>query len=304
MLDALIEQLDGVELKDDGRIFVNGKYVESLLLNGKDFFKGDRRVMLDNLPAYMVDKVKVYEKGSEMASVTGRKEYDKPLVVDVNLKRQYLKGIISNAEAAGGTDDRYLLRLFGLRLTGQSRLSAFGNMNNVNETRKPGRNGDWTPDDLSGGMLTTKAAGIDYTVDDMQRKWQVNGSAKFGHDNSDLERNQNTQTFLLILICSSEMTAEFMVAQQHFPHLTPYGYSYSDMNGTHPVWNARLTKSIAHGNLVFMLDGFDILGELDNVTYNIGAQSRTETWTNSIPRYAMLHVVVKLNKQPSKGNEK
>lgn len=32
MLDALIEQLPGVELKDDGRIFVNGKFIESLLI--------------------------------------------------------------------------------------------------------------------------------------------------------------------------------------------------------------------------------------------------------------------------------
>ena len=39
MLDALISQLPGAELKDDGRIFVNGKQVESLLLNGEDFFK-------------------------------------------------------------------------------------------------------------------------------------------------------------------------------------------------------------------------------------------------------------------------
>ncbi len=37
MLDALIEQLPGVELTDDGRIFVRGKFVESLLLNGKEF---------------------------------------------------------------------------------------------------------------------------------------------------------------------------------------------------------------------------------------------------------------------------
>ena len=39
----------GVELKDDGRIFVNGKFVESLLLNGEDFFARDNTVMLENL---------------------------------------------------------------------------------------------------------------------------------------------------------------------------------------------------------------------------------------------------------------
>lgn len=46
MLDALVEQLPGVELKRDGRIFVNGKQVESVLLNGKDFFKGDNTILL------------------------------------------------------------------------------------------------------------------------------------------------------------------------------------------------------------------------------------------------------------------
>ena len=51
MLDALVSQLPGVELKDNGQIFVNGKYVESLLLNGRDFFGKDNQLMLDNLGA-------------------------------------------------------------------------------------------------------------------------------------------------------------------------------------------------------------------------------------------------------------
>ena len=62
MLDALIRQLPGVELKDDGRILVNGRYVENLLLNGEDFFYGLPSVLLDFLPAYAVYDVKVYDK--------------------------------------------------------------------------------------------------------------------------------------------------------------------------------------------------------------------------------------------------
>ncbi|MDE6793755.1 MAG: hypothetical protein K2J63_00430, partial [Muribaculaceae bacterium] len=37
MLDALIRQLPGVEFRSDGQIFVNGEFVDNLLLNGKDF---------------------------------------------------------------------------------------------------------------------------------------------------------------------------------------------------------------------------------------------------------------------------
>ena len=49
-----------------------------------------------------------------------------------------------------------------------------------------------------------------------------------------------------------------------------------------------------------MLDGFDILGQLDNVTRTLNAQGRTETYTNVLPRYGLLHVVYRFNKLPKK----
>ena len=134
MLDALIRQLPGAELKDDGRIMVNGKQVESLLLNGEDFFRKDRSIMLDNLPTYMVHRVEVYEKSGQMSQLVGRDIGDKRLVMDVRLKKQYDIGWLGNVETAGGSHERYLARLFALRFTAHSRVSAFANMNNVNET--------------------------------------------------------------------------------------------------------------------------------------------------------------------------
>lgn len=62
MLDDIIRQLPGVELKENGQILVNGRFVESLLLNGKDFFKGNRELMLKNLAAYTVKDIEVYER--------------------------------------------------------------------------------------------------------------------------------------------------------------------------------------------------------------------------------------------------
>ncbi len=54
MLDALIKQMPGTELTKQGEIFVNGRKVENLLLNGKDFFRGKNKLMLENLPYYTV----------------------------------------------------------------------------------------------------------------------------------------------------------------------------------------------------------------------------------------------------------
>ena len=85
--------------------------------------------------------------------------------------------------------------------------------------------------------------------------------------------------------------------------LTEYsrrGYEDHSMNTNELVWNARLAKRVLHGNLTFMLDGFDILGNLSNVRRTINAQGRTESYYNVIPSYVMLHAIYRLNIQPKK----
>ncbi|MDE6094536.1 MAG: hypothetical protein K2F61_07165, partial [Muribaculaceae bacterium] len=61
MIDALMKQLPGVALKDNGEITVNGRKVDDLLLNGKDLFNGNRLLMLENIGAYTVKDIAVYE---------------------------------------------------------------------------------------------------------------------------------------------------------------------------------------------------------------------------------------------------
>jgi len=106
MLDALIQQLPGVEMKSGGDIVVNGKHVDALLLNGKDFFNKDRQLMLDNLPSYMVKKVKAYDRSNEQLRMAGLPDDgNKEFVMDVQLKKEYSIGWIANAEAGAGTDE-------------------------------------------------------------------------------------------------------------------------------------------------------------------------------------------------------
>ena len=165
MLDAIVRQLPGAEIKANGDIYVNGKKIDYLLLNGKDFFKGKNQIMLDNLPYYTVSDLKVYDRSTDKSRLMGKEVEKKDFVMDVGLKREYKRGYIANAEAAGGTEDRYIARLFGLYYTDRTRLSAFGNVNNVNETRRPGREGDWSPDNSPQGQKTTRQAGIDFRTE-------------------------------------------------------------------------------------------------------------------------------------------
>lgn len=197
MLDALIQQLPGVELKSGGDIEVNGKHVDALLLNGKDFFNKDRRLMLDNLPSYMVKKVKAYDRSSEQLRMAGLPDDgNKEFVMDVQLKKEYSIGWIANAEAGAGTDDRFLGRLFALRFTPNSRLSFFANANNVSDDRKPGQNGDWTPLRQVTGIRSVYDAGFDYNIDEKEGRWTTSGNVRTSYTEDDAEQHTTTENFL------------------------------------------------------------------------------------------------------------
>ena len=200
MLDALIKQLPGAELKSDGRIYVNGRFVENLMLNGQDFFRGNNKIMLNNLPSYTVSNIKVYERESDRSRYLGQNLDDKSFVMDVNLKKQYSIGWMGNVEAGGGTAETYLARLFAMRFTPSSRIAVFGNVNNVNDDNMPQQGTDWTPEKMPLGRLTAYKAGLDIKVNDRDGRFNVQSRTTFDH----LRNNETANTWRTNFLSSGD----------------------------------------------------------------------------------------------------
>lgn len=72
------------------------------------------------------------------------------------------------------------------------------------------------------------------------------------------------------------------------------------MNRDELVWNASVSRPFMKGKLVVKLDAFDVLNQLSATRYFVNGQGRTETWQLTMPRYAMLRVAYKFNKNPKK----
>ena len=159
MLDGLIKQLPGVELKEDGEIFVNGKKVENLTLNGADFFKGKNKMMLENLPYYTVKNVQVFNKRTPKSEFLGRDEEEKEFTMDVQLKKEYTVGGSAQLEAGYGTDKRYRAKGFGMRFTDRTRAVLFGGMNNLNEYIDYDREGNERDRTQASGDRVVKSIG-------------------------------------------------------------------------------------------------------------------------------------------------
>jgi len=193
MLDGLIKQMPGVEIKDGGQIYVNGKFVESLLLNGKDFFQGDNNIMLNNLGAYTVKNVAVYDRLGKKSMLAGRDVGDSEYVMDVRLKRDYMSGFLGNLEAGGGTASRYLGRMFGMWYTNRSRVTLIGNINNLNDSRKPGQNDNFKASNVAGDFRT-KMIGLDYNV--FGKNWDFIGNTNINHVRKTNMQVMNRTNFL------------------------------------------------------------------------------------------------------------
>lgn len=178
MLDALIAQLPGVELNTNGQIKVNGEFVESLLLNGKQFFDGNNNLMLENIAAYTVKDIKVYEAPTRRDIQEGNVN-NKVLTMNVQLKKEYNYGWLLNAQGGYGTDNRYLGRMFASWFNSTTRVAAVGNLNNLNSNQVPGRDDTWTPDELPDGTKSYAMGGVSYDYEHPEGKRSADGNFSF-----------------------------------------------------------------------------------------------------------------------------
>lgn len=196
MLESLVKNVPGCELRDDGEIYMNGRKVDYLTLNGKDFFKGNNRIMLDNLPYYTVDKLQFYNKQSERSQLMG-KDVERPdYVMNVKLRQEYSIGYLGNVEAGAGTHDRWLGRGFALRFTDNSRLSLFGNANNINESRHPGEDGKWGQAGSPEGDRDSYNVGGDLMIDDKHGRYKEEFNTSLLWSKARDEQRTTSQQFI------------------------------------------------------------------------------------------------------------
>ena len=184
-LEALIKQLPGVEVDDNGGIKVNGQTVTEFLINGKDFFKGDTEIAMKNLPTTLVSKIKSYKKKSEYTEMTGIDDGEENQVLDIITKRELNQTWVSNIDLAYGTEDRYQAKAFVNYFTDHSRITAFGNADNTG----------------GGGTRSNKNAGFDFSWENGKERREagrieIGGNARYQHNDNHSLSTRSSETFL------------------------------------------------------------------------------------------------------------
>ena len=200
-LSAMISQMPGVSMDEDGNLVWQGKVVESLLVDGKRFFGGDIKMALQNLPAEVIEKLKFYDKKSDMTERTGVDDGERTTVMDVVVKDEYRGHWTGNLVAGGGYQDKWTGRLFLANLSKRLQVGVAGSANNLNGDLKADANGNWTSSGYRSGWSTfyNTSVNIGWTNKDEKSATgyqELNANFSFNHTDTDL-RNYTRQENIL-----------------------------------------------------------------------------------------------------------
>ena len=142
MLEALLKKLPGVEVEADGTITANGETIKKITIDGKTFFLDDPQLASKNIPAKLIEKVKVVEKKSDQARFTGIDDGEEETIIDLSMRPGMMQGWFGNVMGGGGhdvpgagsdmNDWRYQGAAMVGRFTDKSQISVILNGNNTN----------------------------------------------------------------------------------------------------------------------------------------------------------------------------
>ena len=192
-LEELVKKLPGAEVDESGKITINGKEIKKIMVDGKEFFADDPNIAMKNLPVNIIDKVRAYDKQSDMARMTGIDDGEEETVLDLTVKKGMNRGFFGNVDAAAGTEDRYSGKLLANYFQDKKQFTVIGSMNNVNDESFPGGGGGgrWR---RNNGLTSVKMGGFNFATE--TPKLEASGSVNFNYKDQDVVSKSSSETFV------------------------------------------------------------------------------------------------------------
>ena len=220
VLEDLLKKLPGVEVSEDGSVTVTGESISKITIDGKTFFLNDPQLATKNIPAKMVNKLKVIQKKSEQAEFTGIDDGEEETVIDLSVQPGMMKGLFGNVSAGAGydlpsqdgvkSDVRYQGNAFIGRFTDNSQISLILNGNNTNNRGSSNFSGNMMRGMMGGGgmgrgqggwgggngITTSYMGGLNGAWTLFDDKMNVGGNYLYNASDNDVEESSVKTTYL------------------------------------------------------------------------------------------------------------
>ncbi len=206
-VEKLLRQLPGVEISPEGKITVNGKEVNQILVNGKPFFGKDGKIATQNLPAEIIEKIQVVDTKTKAEELSGDTASGEEKTINLTIQEDKNQGYFGKIMGGYGSDERYESSLLLNWFKGDQKISVLASANNINsvgfsmneifDNMGGGRNVSVYSNDEDGsfgingmtfggsnGLTTSNLVGVNY-ADKWFKKVDVNSNYFFTNTESE-----------------------------------------------------------------------------------------------------------------------
>ncbi|MBA3663707.1 MAG: TonB-dependent receptor [Bacteroidetes bacterium] len=240
-VEDLLKKLPGAKVDAAGKITIQGKVVDQVLVDGDEFFGTDPTIATKNLNANTVETVQVYEKKNENTEGGGDETVK---IVNLKLKEDSKKGYFGKISGATDAQKFYENDLLINKFKKNRKVSLFGLFANTpkqafgwNDANQYGlgneNGGNYDPETNTWTSFNNNSTGVPQTL-----KTGFYFNDKFGKStkiNSDYTFKQNQ------LVAGSETNTQFFLTD------TSYSNSqiiHNNTNNQAHSFNFRITQNL------------------------------------------------------------
>lgn len=132
-LRDLLKNLPGVEVDREGNVKVNGKKVNKLTIEGREFFTGDPKLGVQNIPADAIEEIEALDNDPEVAFLKGLDDSDQ-MTLNIKLKEGKKNFAFGETEVGAGHKDRYYVNPNLFYYSPNTSINVLGDFNNIGQS--------------------------------------------------------------------------------------------------------------------------------------------------------------------------
>jgi hypothetical protein len=135
-LEDVLKKLPGVEINAAGEIEVEGKRVEKIMIDGKEFFSGDTKLASKNIPSSAVDKIQVLRNYSNVSQLSGVQSNQDRVAINIKLKegkKNFWFGDVTGGAGDSGDTGLYLFQPKLFYYSPKYTINVIGDLNNIGD---------------------------------------------------------------------------------------------------------------------------------------------------------------------------
>ena len=203
VLEDLVKKLPGAEVDNDGTIKINGKTIQRILVNGKEFFSNDKDMAMKNIPTEIIDQIKTYDRASDQERLSGIADGNEETVIDLTVKKGMNRGWFGNFDLGYGTEDQYANRINLNRFIDDNfQASIIGNINsNGGGGMGMGRGGGGG----GGGKRRNSQVGIN-AVASKERKYEIGGNIRYNANKNESQSKSSSENYRVDNVTGDKVT--------------------------------------------------------------------------------------------------